>query len=128
MANRISSVAVLLCVVATAGSAWASVSLRSTMRSWKADAATLDRLSTGSGPFDDAQAARVPQSLADDARSIAAGVTGAGAQARDVKVRFEKFAGDAHSAIDGSASREKLKASASQLRADCRSCHDVYAN
>lgn len=117
-----------LIVAATAGSAWANSSLKSTMRSWKTDAATMDRMLIGSGAFDDAEAARILQSFAADAQSIAAGANGTSAQARDVKARFEKFSGDVQSAVEGVASREKMKARYSQLRADCRSCHDVYAN
>ena len=128
MPVRLSILAFVLIFAATAGSAWASLSLKSTMRSWKADAATIDRMLIGSGAVDAAEASRILQGLSDDAQSIANRVTGTSAQARDVKVRFEKFAGDARSALAGAASRDKLKATYAQLRADCRSCHDVYAN
>jgi cytochrome c556 len=119
---------VSLVVAATAGSASANSSLKPTMRSWKADAATMDRMLTGSSAFDVADATRILQSFAADSQSIAARVNGTSAQARDVKARFEKFSGDVQSAIEGVASREKMKARYSQLRADCRSCHGVYAN
>ena len=128
MSVRLSILAFGLIFAATAGSAWASLSLKSTMRSWKSDAATMDRILTGSGTFDAAEAARILQGLAVDAQSLAARVNATSGQARDVKIRFEKFSSDAHLAIEGSASRDRMKAGFSQLRADCRSCHDVYAN
>jgi cytochrome c556 len=115
-------------VVATVGSAWANLSLKSTMRSWKADAASMDRMLTASSAFDEARAARILQGFAADSRSLLARVTGTNAQARDVKARFEQFSADAQSASEAVASREKTRARYAQLRADCRSCHDVYAN
>ena len=115
-------------VAVTSGSAWANLSLKSTMRSWKAEAATMDRMLIGSATLDAAEAARILQGFAADSQTLAARMTGTSAQARDVKARFEKFSGDVQSAIEAVASRDRMKARYSQLRADCRSCHDVYAN
>jgi len=116
-----------LIVAAALGSAWASASLKSTMRSWKADAATLDRMLTGSSAFDEAEAARVLHRLDADAQAIIARVSGTSAPARGVKSRFEKFSADVRSTIESVGSRDELKARYLQLRAECRACHDIYA-
>ena len=88
----------------------------------------MDRMLIGSGSFDATEAARILRGLAADSQTLAARMTGTSAQARDVRARFEKFSRDVQSAIEAVASRDGMKTRYSQLRADCRSCHDVYAN
>jgi cytochrome c556 len=117
-----------LIVAATGGSAWANSSLKSTMRSWKAEAATMDRMLIGGTAFDSAEAERILHGFEADSQALIARMSGTSVQARDVRVRFEKFSSDVQSAIETVGSREKMKARYAQLRIDCRSCHDVYAN
>jgi cytochrome c556 len=114
-------------VLVAAGSSVAASRLKPTMMGWKADSLRVEAtLSTG--PFDQAEVESVLRGFASDAANIGASVPGSSAGARDVKARFAKFAADAEAALAVAPARAKLRSRFAQVRADCRSCHSVYAN
>ena len=125
---RSTAFGIVVLLAGAASAAWASSPLKSTMRTWKANAATIDRMMNGASPFDQAEAGRIIQGFATDSRALAARVGGASAQAHDIKARFESFSLTAQAATGDASSRDKIKVQYSKLRADCRSCHDAYAN
>jgi cytochrome c556 len=112
-------------IAATFGYAWASASLKSTMRSWKSDAATLDRMLDGSALFDEAEVGRIAHRLDDDARVLMARVSGMSGLAPGVKSQFGTFSVDIRSMIKSAGSRDEMKARYLRLRADCVACHNL---
>jgi cytochrome c556 len=98
------------------------------MRTWKADAGTLEKMTVGAVALDRAEATRLLQGFIADSQALAARARGSSAEAADIKARFEAFATDAQLAIEAIRADDKVKSRYLQLRADCRSCHDVYAN
>jgi len=76
---------------------------------------------------------RYSDSRADARRSCAArsgGIesTSANAQAQDIKSRFASFEAMAKSALDAVSAEDQLRKRFAQMRGQCRSCHDAYAN
>ena len=128
MSLRTTRFAAFFLAAGVAGLASGSTSLKSTMRGWKGDAAAIERMLVGGGAFDSAEAERILRGFAADSQSIVARISGSNTEARDVKARFGRFFQDAQSAVEAAPSRDKLKTAYSALRADCRSCHDVYNN
>jgi cytochrome c556 len=59
---------------------------------------------------------------------MAAQTEGPSAEASDIKSRFEEFAADAQLTIAAIRADDKVSVRYSQLRADCSSCHDAYAD
>lgn len=126
--RRIVASLIMLSVLAGAGSLDAAGGLKSAMRTWKADAAALDRMELGSVVFDEAEAIRLLQGFVDQSSALASSASGRGAEAADIKARFLTFGADAQSTIEALRSGDRAKARYSQLRAQCRSCHDLYRN
>ena len=127
MSTRAWVLCLSIALVAAAGSAGAASRLKPIMKGWKADSLRVEA-SLSAGPYDQAEAERVLQGFATEAGDIGAAVHGSSAQAQDVKARFAKFAADAQAALASAPARDTLRPRFAQLRAQCRSCHDVYAN
>ncbi len=65
------------------------------MRDWKAEVARAEPMLTGAAPYDEAELRRILGSLVADSQDVEAGMTGASAQALDIKSRFSQFEADA---------------------------------
>ncbi len=63
-----------------------------------------------------------------DARNVEAGISGASAQALDVKNRFSRFEADAAATLQSAAARDGARARFQRVAGDCRSCHDALRN
>jgi hypothetical protein len=122
-----SLVFVLIALFCTVGVASAA-RLKSIMHDWKADAATAERILAGGGSFDETEMNRILQSFITDSQEIEARASGASAQANDIKGRFANFESDAKSAREAIGAKDQFRRRFAQLRGDCRSCHNVYAN
>jgi len=118
----------LLLLIAGAGAVWAAIPLRATMLAWRADARTLEQMLAGSPPLDKSKATQLLQGFVADSQSLAARAKGSSSAALDIKTRFEAFAADAQLAIEAVRADDKPGRRYARLRADCQSCHDVYAN
>jgi cytochrome c556 len=128
VASRMALGLAMLILIAGAGALYADVPLKSTMRAWKADAGTLEQMAVVPATLDRGQAARLLQGFVADSQSVAARVRGSNAEATDIKARFAAFAADAQRAVAAIRAGDDMKPRLSKLRADCRSCHDAYAN
>ncbi len=128
MAPRMALGLAILILIAGAGALYADVPLKATMRAWKADAGTLEQMAVAPATLDKDEAARLLQGFGADSQSLAARVRGSSAEATDIKARFAAFAADAQRAAAAIRAGDDLKPRLSKLRADCRSCHDAYAN
>jgi cytochrome c556 len=95
------------------------------MHDWKADVADAEGLIGGG--YDAAKMTGVLNAFVAGSDELQARA-GGGAQGADIKARFVKFSADAQSALDAVGSKDRVGARLRVLRADCRSCHDVYAN
>jgi cytochrome c556 len=121
-----SAAAAVILVVSTGWTMAAGASLKSIMKSWKANAgATAERLSGDS--YDEAAVRTALQEFIADSQAIDARLTGATAANRDIKIRFEKFSADATAAIGLAGAPDQFRASYAKLINDCKSCHDRYA-
>jgi cytochrome c556 len=123
--RRTATLLALPIILLQAGPICAGAPLKSAMRTWKADAATLDRMST-SGAIDGSEAARLLADLSAGSQALASNVRGTSAEARDLKARFVRFAADAQSTSDAVRTNDKANIRYGQLRAQCRSCHRLY--
>jgi cytochrome c556 len=123
-----SLVFVLIALFCTVGVASAAARLKSIMHDWKADAATAERILAGGGSFDETEMTRILQSFITGSQEIEARASGASAQANDIKGRFANFESDAKSAREAIGAKDQFRRRFAQLRGDCRSCHNVYAN
>jgi cytochrome c556 len=128
VAPRIATLLALPLLIAGAGALYATTPLQATMRTWNAGAMTIDQMAAGPHALDKAEATRLLKTFVADARAIASRTKGSSANDMDLKSRFEGFAADAQLTIAAIRADDEAKVRYSQLRADCRSCHDVYAD
>jgi cytochrome c556 len=105
----------------------AGASLKSIMKSWKADAGATAEMLKGSIPYDEAAARNTLQAFIADSQAIGARLTGATPANKDIKVRFEKFNADAAAAMNLVTANDRFKTSCGRLMSECKSCHDQYA-
>ena len=125
------SVALTLLVLAlsgVAGAAGAAPRLKAIMHDWKASTASAEQMLTGRGAYDSREMSRILQAFVSDSRDLEARASGASAQAQDIKARFASFESKANAALDTVGSQDQLRKRFAQMRGECRSCHDVYAN
>ena len=113
---------------ATVASAAAAPRLKPIMRDWKALASQAERMLTGAVSYDEAELRQILARMVGDARDFEAGVSGASAQALDVKNRFSQFEADAAATLQAAAARDGARARFQRLAGDCRSCHDALKN
>jgi cytochrome c556 len=113
---------------AAVASAAAAPRLKPIMRDWKAQANQAQLMLSGAVPYDEAQLRQILTGMVSDARDVQAGVTGASAQALDVKDRFSKFEADAAATLQSAAARDRARAQFQRVAGDCRSCHDALRN
>ena len=114
--------------IAAAASAAASPRLKPLMRDWKAQANRAELMLTGAVPYDEAELRGILTGMVGYARDVVAGVSGASAQALDVKDRFTQFETDAAATLQAAASRDGARARFQKVAGDCRSCHDALRN
>jgi len=123
--------AVTLVVIAlsgVAGAADAAPRLKAIMHDWKAKTASAEQMLAGRTAYDSAEMSRILQAFVSDSQDLGARVSGGGAQAQDVKARFASFESKAKAALDSVEAEDQLRKRFAQMRGECRSCHDVYAN
>ena len=123
-------VAILLAAAAfaAAASAAASPRLKPMMRDWKAQTNRAELMLTGAVPYDEVEFRQILAGMVGDARDVEAGVSGANAQALDVKNRFSQFEADAAATLKAAAARDGARARFQKVAGDCRSCHDALKN
>jgi cytochrome c556 len=123
-------VAILLAAAAfaAAASAAASPRLKPMMRDWKAQTNRAELMLTGAVPYDEVEFRQILAGMVGDARDVEAGVSGANAQALDVKNRFSQFEADAAATLKAAAARDGARARFQKVAGDCRSCHDALRN
>ena len=88
----------------------------------------LEGMAAGAAPLDSAEALRLLQEFATDSQATAGRSIVTGADAADIHARFEAFSADARRAGEAIPAGDPLQPHLLRLRADCRSCHDLYAN
>jgi cytochrome c556 len=71
---------------------------------------------------------RILQTFIADSQDLGARASGASAQAQDIKARFTSFESKAKAALDTVEAEDQVRKRFAQIRGECRSCHDVYAN
>jgi cytochrome c556 len=71
---------------------------------------------------------RILQAFIADSQDLGARASGAGAQAQDIRARFASFEANAKAALDAVSAEDQVRKRFAQMRGECRSCHDVYAN
>ena len=122
--------AILLAALAfaAAASAAASPRLKPIMRDWKAQAKQAELMLTGAVPYDEAELRQILTGLVGDARDVQAGISGASAQALDLKGRFSQFEADAAATLQATSARDSARAHFQRVAGDCRSCHDAFNN
>jgi len=122
--------AILLAALAFAAAASAAASplLKPIMRDWKAQAKQAELMLTGAVPYDEAELRQILTGLVGDARDVQAGISGASAQALDLKGRFSQFEADAAATLQAAAARDSARAHFQRVAGDCRSCHDAFNN
>lgn len=113
---------------AIAANAAAAPRLRPIMRDWKAQASRAELMLTGAAPYDEAELRRILSAMVGDARDVEAGISGASAQALDVKSRFSQFEADAAATLQAAGGRDGARARFLRVAGDCRSCHDALRN
>jgi hypothetical protein len=116
--------ALVFMLLSFAASALAAPQLKATMRAWKADAQSAERM-LADGKIDEAEWRRILAAYAKDAGDLAAGLGSATPERRDMSARFAKFSANAQDIVSAKAER---KAGFAGLRGQCRTCHDAYAN
>jgi hypothetical protein len=116
--------ALIVMLLSLAASAGAAPQMKATMRAWKADALSAERM-LADGKFDEAEWRRILAIYAKQASDFAAGLGSATPERRDMSTRFARFSADAQ---DIASAGPERKARFSGLRGQCRSCHDAYAN
>ena len=110
--------------LAATTAAEAASHFKATMKSWKADALSAERM-LADGKVDETEWRRIFSTYAKEAGDYAASLGAATPERRDMSARFAHFSADAEGLA--SAGREG-KARFSNLRGECKSCHDAYAN
>ena len=110
------------------GFAEAAPRLKAIMHEWKADTATAEQMLAGRAPLDQAELSRILEAFVSNSRDLQARATSANAQAQDIKSRFASFEAMAKSALDAVSAEDQLRKRFAQMRGQCRSCHDAYAN
>ena len=118
----------LAAAFAAAASASASPRLKPMMREWKAQANRAELMLTGAVPYNEAELRQILAGMVGDARDVEAGISGASAQALDVKDRFSQFEADAAATLQAAAARDGARARFPRVAGDCRSCHDALRN
>jgi cytochrome c556 len=126
MMIRVIAAAAIIVLASSVLAMAAGASLKSTMKSWKANANAIAQMLNGNA-YDEAAARKALQAFVDDSQAIDARLTGATPANKDIKLRFERLNADAAAAIETLAVREKFKASFANLISNCKSCHDQYA-
>jgi hypothetical protein len=116
--------ALIVMMLSLATSALAATPLKATMRAWKADAQSAERM-LADGKIDEADWRRMLAAYAKDASDLAAGLGAATPERRDMSARFARFSANAQEVALAGGER---KAAFAGLRGQCRSCHDAYAN
>ena len=111
-----------------AGAAAAAPRLKAIMHDWKANAASAEQMLAGRGAYDSAEMSRILQNFVAGSQDLGARATGASAQAQDIKARFASFEAKAKAALDAVEAQDQMRKRFAQMRGECRSCHDVYAN
>ena len=119
---------VAIALSAAAGSAAAAPRLKAVMHDWKANAANAEQLLAGRGAYNQAEMSRILQTFISDSQDLGARASGGGAQAQDIKARFASFEANAKAALDAVGAEDQVRRRFAQMRGECRSCHDVYAN
>jgi cytochrome c556 len=110
------------------GVASAAPRLKAIMHDWKADAASAEQMLASRGAYDPAEMGRILRTFIADSQDLGARASGAGAQAQDIKARFASFEANAKAALDAVSAEDQVRKRFAQMRGECRSCHDVYAN
>ena len=98
------------------------------MHDWKANAANAEQMLASRGAYDSAEMGRILQTFIADSQDLEARASGGGAQAQDIKARFASFETNAKAALDAVGAEDQVRKRFAQMRGECRSCHDVYAN
>ena len=126
--KRFSIIFGAIALSAAAGGAAAAPRLKAIMHDWKANAASAEQLLAGRGAYDQAEMGRILQTFISNSQDLGARAGGAGAQAQDIKARFASFEANAKAALDAVGAEDQARKRFAQMRGECRSCHDVYAN
>jgi cytochrome c556 len=113
---------------AAVANAAAAPRLKPIMRDWKAQANRAELMLSGAVPYDAAELRQILAGMVSDARDVEAGISGASAQALDVKGRFSQFEADAAATLQTAAARDGARGRFQQVAGDCRSCHDALRN
>jgi cytochrome c556 len=130
MELELKSAVILLAALgfAAIASAAAAPRLKPIMRDWKAQAKQADLMLTGAVPYNEAELRRILTGMVGDSREVRVGISGAGAQALELKSRFSQFEADAAATLEAAATRDNARARYQRVAGDCRSCHDVFNN
>jgi cytochrome c556 len=97
------------------------------MHDWKAKAANAEQMLASRGAYDSAEMGRILRTFIADSQDLGARA-GGGAQAQDIKARFAGFEANAKAALDTVGAADQVRKRLAQMRGECHSCHDVYAN
>jgi cytochrome c556 len=119
---------VVIALSGLAGGAAAAPRLKAIMHDWKASAASAEQMLAGRGAYDSAEMSRILQSFVSESQDLGARASGSSAAAQDIKARFASFESKAKSALDAVGAEDQVRKRFAQIRGECRSCHDVYAN
>jgi cytochrome c556 len=117
-----------IAVFSLLGAANAAPRLKAIMHDWKASAASAEQMLAGRGAYDSGEMSRILQAFIADSQDLGARASGAGAQAQDIRARFASFEANAKAALDAVSAEDQVRKRFAQMRGECRSCHDVYAN
>jgi cytochrome c556 len=116
----------LVALVVGMASAEAAVRVKQVMRDWKAEILAAEQMVGGRDAIDAAEMNRILTGFASNAQDISGRLTAA--SGADLKARFDKFAAVSQAAVAQPTTRDKARATILELRSECRSCHDAYAN
>lgn len=125
---KLAAVVIAVAAFAAIAGTAASPRLKPIMRDWKAQANQAQLMLSGAVPYDEARLRQILAGMVGDARDVEAGVSGASAQALDVKSRFSQFEADAAATLQTAAARDGARARFQRVIGDCRSCHDALRN
>ncbi len=110
--------------VAATATAEAASYFKATMKAWKADAVSAESM-LADGRVDETEWRRILSTYANEASDYAARLGVTTSARRDMSARFSHFSADAEGlASAGLAGKARFW----NLRAECKSCHDAYAN
>ncbi|MDR3493827.1 MAG: hypothetical protein P4L82_04435 [Ancalomicrobiaceae bacterium] len=118
----------LVLAASAATAAYAATSLKTTMKTWKANGAAAADMVSGRTAFNEAELRRILETFINDSKGFETRIKASTAEATDLKARFAKLEADSAAALAVTAQPSQVKGRLSTIFNNCKSCHDVYAN